>query len=209
MSLATALSGGVTINAAAFTEAQAALGEGAGNNNMLIGGGGSDYILGGSGTGNTLVGNGRANNQLIGGSGSSDSIEGGGAGSENLLVGSSGGGDVITGGKAGHVYTPGNNDTVNVQAGNAIVYAAGAGEVVNTGGSSSDHVLHPGACRNGRIRLHSVAGGGPWFFAQLPSLADLGSVSTLPNGPDSQGQWIQYAESASDGGVSNSGGAAI
>ena len=207
VSLTTVLRGGVTINADAFTGQLALFGEG--NNNLLIGGTGSDYILGGSGTGNTLVGNGATNNQILGGSGASDTLDGGGAGSVNMLVGSAGGGDLITGGAGtSHIYTPGNGDTVNVQAGHAIVYAAGTGETVNIGGSTTDQVLHPGDA--GTVPSDFTAPAAvPWIFPQLPAVNDLGIVSTLPTGPASQGQWVEYANSASGGGLSDTSASAI
>ena len=47
--------------------------------------------------------------------------------------------------------------------------------------------------------------GDPYAFRLFSAVQN----STLPTGPDTQGQWIQYAESASGEGVSNSTGVAI
>jgi autotransporter-associated beta strand protein len=194
--------GGANINASAFSGDAALLGQG--NHNSLIGGNGSDYIVGGTGMDNMLVGNGTTDNEIIGGTGSDDTIQGGAG--ENLLVGSGGGGDLITTGSGeSHVYTPGNNTTVNAQGGNAIVYAGSAGDAVNTGTSTTDQVLHPGAAGTVASDFTAPSTGDLWEFPTLP----VPPSATLPTGTASLGQWVEYGTSASGGGVSNSPGSAI
>src|SRR5581483_552697 len=87
---------------------------------------------------------------------------------------------------------------------NAIIYLMGSGNVVHTGTSTTDQVLHPGDAG-------TVASD---FVAPAPNLGDLPQPSsttapTLPTGSASQGQWVEYAGSASNGGLSNSSGTAI
>ena len=183
--LITYLTGHVEIDASAFSGAVALYGEE--NDNTLIGGSGDDYLVGGAGSDNTLTAKGTANNQIIGGAGSDDILNGGPG--QNLLIGSTGGGDVITTGSgSSHVYTPDGNDTINAQSGNAIVYVFGGGDSVNTGSATSDSVLHPGDTGTVASDFVAPTGGDPWAFPQLPAVQN----STLPTGPTSQGQWIQY-----------------
>lgn len=198
----TSIVGNVKIDATSFSGAVALYGEG--NDDTLIGGSGDDYLIGSSGSGNTLTANGSADNQLIGGAGSSDTLNGGPG--QNLLVGSTGGSDVITTGSGtSHVYTPGGHDTINAQNGNAVVYEYGTGDTANIGSSASDTVLTPGAAGTTASDFVALAGNDPWSFPSLPAV----QTSTLPTGGDTQGQWIEYAESAAGGGVSNSPDAAI
>jgi len=194
--------GGATINAAAFTGNSALFGQG--NGNTLTGSSGSDYIVGGSGTGNTLVGNGTTNNELIGGTGSGDTIQGGSG--ENLLVGSAGGGDTITtGAGANHVYTPGANNVINAQGGNAIIYVGSSGNTVNTGTSTSDQVLHPGDSGTIASDFTAPVTTDLWEFPAWSAIP----AATLPTGTPGPGQWVQYGTSASGGGLSNSSGNAL
>ncbi|HZZ44157.1 MAG TPA: right-handed parallel beta-helix repeat-containing protein [Tepidisphaeraceae bacterium] len=199
--LTTSPFGNTQINASAFSGAVALYGQG--NGNILIGGSGSDYLVGGAGSNNHLIGNGAIGNQLVGGTGSSDILTGGPG--QSLLVGSTGGHDTITTSTgASHIYTPGGNDTINAQTGGAIIYSNGSGNVISTGSSTTDQILHPGD--QGTTSADFAAPpSDPWSFPALPTIA----ANTLPTGPNTQGQWIEYASSASGTGLSNSNASAL
>jgi parallel beta-helix repeat protein len=194
--------GGASVNASAFTGNVALLGEG--NNNTLEGGAGSNYLVGGSGADNLLTANGATDNEIIGGAGSGDTINGGGG--QNLLVSSNGGSDSITTAAGpSHVYTPGNNNAINAQGGNAIVYVASTGDVVNTGASTTDQVIHPGDPGTVPSDFTAPSTSDLWEFPALPVAA----TATLPSSTASQGQWAQIGASASGGGLSSSIASAV
>jgi parallel beta-helix repeat protein len=200
--LTAAAGGNANISASVFTGNVALFGQG--NSNTLAGGSGSDYIVGGAGTNNTLIGNGTIDNQLVGGTGTADIIEGGAG--QNVLVSSNGGGDTITTGSGGsHVYTPGNNNTIHAEGGNAIVYVSSSGDTVDTGTSTTDQILHPGQLGTVASDFVAPTTSDLWVFPANPVVP----AATLPAGTATLGQWVEFGASASGGGVSSSPGTAI
>ena len=200
--LTTAPGGNANVNAAAFTGNSSLFGQG--NNNTLTGGSGSDYLVGGPGTNNTLIGNGLTGNELVGGTGAADIIQGGPG--QNVLVSSTGGGDTITTGSGlSHVYTPGNNNAIHAENGNAIVYVSSSGDTVSTGTSTTDQILHPGQL--GTVASDFVAPSTTNLFEFPPN--PVAPAATLPTGAATPGQWVEFGASASGGGLSNSPAAAI
>ena len=200
--LTAAPGGNATINASAFTGNVAIFGQG--NNDTLTGGSGSNYIVGGPGTGNTLIGDGATDNELIGGTGSGDTIMGGAG--EYKLVSSGGGGDSITTGSVKcHIYTPGSNNTIHVENGNAVVYVNSSGNTVDTGTSTTDQILHPGDSGTVASDFTAPTTSDLWEFPANPVIP----AATLPTGTATLGQWVEFGASASGGGLSNSPGAAI